>query len=877
MLRSRSRRAERASDPGPRSADPAQEAVGLAVWLRERATTGAVGNLVAFTLLAATAASRAAHGVLSPAGLVAVVVGAAVAATTTGWVAGFYEGADAALHGRVTGVRPAAVDVAAGRGLWRAALSWASAAALWAAAGAVVLAAVLRDHSAPFPVLAVALLAIAAPAAVVVDLAARATGAAAGAAMRAHGLVPVNLLRRAWGDLALPVAAVQAVVNAGAAWVLFHSAAADGTLTKGEAFADAPLVAAILASLFGTLGARWGAVDAAAGRILVEAPHPDSPAPARRRPFGPQALVYAGGLAVAATSLAGLVVPAAPSVLRVALVRGLLSGGLALVACALGVVRGAANATPLDLGDRLAPLPAPVRARRLARVLASPAGASPVVAVPALAAVPLGLGDRLPRLPAPVRGRRLAGASAAVAVLALAATPLVEAPQPAAAQVLDGLGLVGELEALGVRVEYDLPLPAGTGSAPQVVGAVRRTNGGEVANGIAAAPTRFDAVVGGTVANPDKESGTGDESRLPQSECAYPGPLADIAFTFPADARPDTAGSPPVGWSSAQCGAGPALDLNATAASPDEVLALGPALSVAGGLAAATAGPVQGTLSAVASARAGGVSILDGLVRVDEVIARGESHTDGRPGGATTSASVDLVGVSVAGTRFDVRGGDLVVDGQTLPADGGAAQATLRALSAALAPSGCGVTLLDSPAAYPQGFLFARPVPELGVADDGSLAASMAGGLLVQCDLPADLSAPTGFSPQRMQVVLGFAYTSVSARADIGGFGLGDLAGGTPLGGSGGGLAPSAVAPSVPGGAISSPAGDEAVATPTGATVPPSPGPVGASTISERIRLVAANFAAGRPWVWLAALALWLILTHRGLERVRHTIAGAMQ
>jgi hypothetical protein len=815
--------------------------VALAVWLRERATAGAIGNLVAFTLLAATAASRAAHGVLSPGGLVAVVVGAAVAATTTGWVAGFYEGADAVLHGRVTDVRPATVDAAGGRGLWRGALSWAGAAALWAAAGAVVLAAVLRDHSAPFPVVAVALFAIAAPAAVVVDLAARAAGAAAGAAMRAHRLPPVTLLRRAWADHALPVAAVQAVVNTGAAWVLFHSAAADGTLTKSEAFADVLLVAALLASLFGTLGARWGAVDAAAGRIPVDVPDADRAGPARRHPFGPQALVYAGALTVAATSMAGLVVPAAPSLLRIALVRGLLSGGLALVACALGVVRGAANTTPLPLGDRLPPLPAPARATRPVRRLAS-----------------------------------LAGASAVVAVLALAATPLVDAPHPAAAQALDGLGLVAELDALGVRVEYDLPLPAGTGSAPQVVGAVRRTNGGEVANGIAAAPTRFDAVVGGTVANPDKEPGTGDESRLPQSECAYPGPLADIDFTFPADARPDTAGSPPIGWSSAQCGAGPAVDLHATAASPDAVLALGPALSVAGGLADATAGPVQGTLSAVASARAGSVSILDGLIRVDEVIAHGESHTEGRPGSATTSASVDLVGVSVAGTRFDVRGGDLVVDGETLPGGGSAAQSVLRALSAALAPSGCGITLLDAPAAYPQGFLFARPVPELGVADDGSLAASMAGGLLVQCDLPADLSAPTGFSPQRMQVMVGFAYTSVSARADIGGFGLGDLGGGTPLGGSGGGLAPSAIGPSLPSTGVSGPPSEAVAVEPTGAAAPPSPGPVGASTISERIRLVAANFAAGRPWVWLAALALWLVLTHRGLERVRREITRAV-
>ncbi len=833
---------------------PGAAPVHLATWLRERASAGAIGNLIAFTVLAGLAASRAAHGVLSPAGLVAVVVGAAVAATTTGWVAAFYDGVDAVLHGRVDGAEPATVDLAAGRGVWRSALSWAGAAALWAAAAGIVLAAVLRDHSAPFPVLVVALLAIAAPAAVVVDVAGRATGAAAGAALRSHEAAGVPLLRRAWRDLALPAAALQVVVNAGGAWVLFHSAAADGTLTKGDAFADALIVAALLASLFGSLGARWGAADAAAGRVQVESA---SAAPgATRHPFGPQALLYAAALSVVVTSIAGLAVPAQPSLLRVAIVRGLLTGGLTLVACALGVVRGAGNTPPLDLGDRLPPLPAPAAAAWPTRRLAS-----------------------------------LAGASAVVAVLALAATPLVDAPEPAAADDLDGLGLVAELDAVGVRVEYDIPLPAGTGSAPQVVGTVRRTNGGEAANGIAGAPTRFDAVVGGTVANADKEPRTGDENRLPQSECAYPGPLADIDFVFPTDMRPkaqgdtgnaldqvDTAGAPPLGWSSAQCGAGPALDLAATSASPDRVLGLGPGLSVRGGVADATAGPVQGVLSTVATARAEDVSILDGLIEVDAVVAHGASRTDGRPGGATTEAVVDLVGVSVAGTRFDLRGGDLVVDGEPLPLGGSAAQSVLRSVSAALAPSGCSITVLDAPSSYPQGFLFTRPLPELGVADDGSLAASMAGGLLVKCDFPQDLTQPTGFNPQRMQVMLGFAYTGVTARADIGigGFGLGDIAGGTPLGGSGLGLSPSVGAPALPGGGFSSPSGS-AVAAPAGTeSMPAAPGAPAPGTLTERVRLVAANFAAGRPWVWLAALVLWLALTHRGVERVRRAVTEAV-
>lgn len=802
--------------------------VPVAAWLRAKATSGAVGNLIVFSLLAATAASRAAYGVISPAGLVAVVIGAAIAATTTGWMAGFYEGAAASFDGSVHGAAPASEDRASGRGGWRDALSWAGPAALWAGTGAVVLAAVLRDHSAPFAVVAIALVAIVAPAAVVVDLAARASGAAAGAALRERTPTPTSLLRRAWGDLALPAAGLQVVVNAGAAWVLFQGAAAEGTLTRSGAFADAAIFAALLAWLFGTLGARWGAFDAAVGRIrLADPAGPTSSAPnAASHAFGPQALVYLGGLTVLVTSALTLVVPANPSLLRVAIVRGLLAGGLTCAACALGVVRGARNTAPVELSGRHGTLPAPkVIARRV---------------------------------------RSSAGATAAVAVLLLAAAPLV---RPAVVQADDfaNVGLVAELEAFGVRVEYDLPIPAGTGSAPQVVGTTRRSSGGEAANGVAGAPTRFDAVVGGKIANPDDVPNSGDENRLPQSECAYPGHLADVDFVFPADVRSEVADAPPLGWSSAVCGQGPRMKLHATSLSPSRIVPLSPDVSVAGGVGDAETGPDNGVLTATASARASGVSILDGLLRVDEVIAHGESVTDGSRDGARTDASVDLVGVSVAGLRFDVRAGEIVVNGDVLPAGGSAVRDLLRAVRTALVPSGCQLTILDEPDVYPQGFLFTRPAPELGIAEDGTSAASMSGGLLLQCDLPDDLSSPTGFSPQRMQVMVGFAYTSVAARADIGGFDFGNIGGDGS--GAGGGLDGQGPGVALPGGGFQ----DQAPASAPAADVSAPPAPA-VSAVGARIRLLAANFAADRPWVWLAALALWLVLTHRVIERVRYEV-----
>jgi hypothetical protein len=298
-------------------------------------------------------------------------------------------------------------------------------------------------------------------------------------------------------------------------------------------------------------------------------------------------------------------------------------------------------------------------------------------------------------------------------------------------------------------------------------------------------------------------------------------------------------------------------------------------VSVGGGAADGRGGPVDGVLHSAAAARISDVSILDGLVTVDSIEAHGASRTDGKPGGGASEASVDLTGVSIGGVSFDLRDGDLVVGGTRLPVGGSAAQAVIEQAAAALAPSKCGLSVLSSPAAYPQGFLFGRPQPELGVAEDGSLAASMRAGLLVQCDLPQDLTAPTSFSPQRMQVVLGFAFTSVATQADIGGFGIDDIGGGTPSGGSGGGLEPApAVLPASPSGGSIAPA-----VGPDGAGARPSaPNGSGGSvvdTVIERVELLAANFTAGRPWVWGLALLLWLLLAHRGLERVRREIERA--
>src|SRR5438874_10346743 len=59
----------------------------------------------------------------------------------------------------------------------------------------------------------------------------------------------------------------------------------------------------------------------------------------------------------------------------------------------------------------------------------------------------------------------------------------------------------GETEAFAIRTEYDIPLPAGSGTIPGIIGEIRKTNG-ENAKGLAAAPTNFDALVSGAVYDP---------------------------------------------------------------------------------------------------------------------------------------------------------------------------------------------------------------------------------------------------------------------------------------------------------------------------------------------------------------------------------------
>ncbi|HZQ27851.1 MAG TPA: hypothetical protein VFA94_09140, partial [Acidimicrobiales bacterium] len=175
---------------------------------------------------------------------------------------------------------------------------------------------------------------------------------------------------------------------------------------------------------------------------------------------------------------------------------------------------------------------------------------------------------------------------AAASVMAAMAIPAALATGPARAQEGPAGVTDAQVESYAMRVEYDIPLPAGSGSVAHVVGDARRSPGGENAKGVAASPSELDAVVGGKYIDPQ---GTGHPvRRLPQSECFYPGSLVDTHFSFPTDTQGETAAGPPVGYAVARCGAGPQVELHGKAQSSD---------APGGPLAVAAPGVTAGSVS----------------------------------------------------------------------------------------------------------------------------------------------------------------------------------------------------------------------------------------------------------------------------------------
>lgn len=813
---------------------------------------------VVLFLAAAITTSRAADGGLSGAALAAIAAGAAFTSGTMGWIAGLYEGAHHRLDGTVVIADardrgPAFGDVFEASALWRRALTWGGMGLVWAGAGGVLAGAVLDGRAAPLGVVVAALVLLVGVIAVSVNLAARTTGIATVTARCSAPPRPVH--RRSWLELALPVAALQLAFNAGAAWVLFHDYSvgdplADRVLTRGDALADVGVVVALLTAALGLMAARWGRVDAAVGRVTVDQRLRSGIT--AKAPLGVQGLVYVAMAALVVGRVAGWFLPALPGLARVVIVRGVFAGVLAFVVVGVAYARGAVN-TAVGASPLARPIQAEGRPTGRRRRSADGARPDPAIMV-TTAAVVVGLA----LAPAFVPRRAAADAD-----------PVIP---------LDQRDLAAEAETFGLRVEYDIPVPAGTGSVPRAatrIGVPSDQN----AWGLGAAPTHFDPVVGGAYFDPVKDDDPtedgqqtnelADRNRLPVAECFHPGTTVDTSFSFPADTRAEMADLPSLGYASARCSEGPEVEVHARVGAVGDLgtasEGAGPVVTAAAGAADALARPVEGVLRAEASGRLTDVSFLGGVLTIDAVETTGASSVTGRSGDQATEARVDLVGVEAGGTRFSLRGDALEVAGNLVPLASPEARQVVGEMNAALAPAGCEATLIGPTDRYPQGFLLSRKSPEVGTVDDGTFAASMAGGLLVLCDVPEEISGNSEFNPQRVQFLVGFVFTSASAREEVGGFGLGNLAS-NPTAGLlervevKGATAVADIPP--PLAAVREPARSPEVASPAAPSKPHG------APLPAVLTVPGAGWL-GEPWAWSLAALAWIVTTHLGIRRLR--------
>ena len=333
--------------------------------LHRRLAETAVGNtvvqVVVALVVAALAASRAAAHLLSPAGLVGIEsAGVPLPGETAAiggllaWIAGAYFGALDVLSGEAeldcSPHCPAAPagDPWTATALWRAAPLWSAAAAAWALAGAGLVAVVLDGEHAGLGVLFVCVAAFSGCAAVTIDTVARHRGAHAARRLLLEPPAPVPLSRRAWLEIALPMAGVQALVHVGMAWLLFHDYRvhqpfAPKALTRSVALGDIGVVVLALVLIFAVVLARpWGEVDARLGRVALDDPHTQSVPP--KAPIGAQGIVYAALICWLFAAVVGWFLPANPTLVQVMVARAFYAAVLTLVFTAIGYIRGAVNA-----------------------------------------------------------------------------------------------------------------------------------------------------------------------------------------------------------------------------------------------------------------------------------------------------------------------------------------------------------------------------------------------------------------------------------------------------------------------------------------------------------------------------------------------------
>ena len=321
--------------------------------LRSSNISNGIQQVVVFLIFGGLATSRAAGHVLSAGAIAGIVVVAAATSTIIGWTTNLYGGAFSVLTGAVPADDEPVADAFDGRTMWRTTLLWALGAAAWAGTGAGLLAAVLNGRVARFGTVFVALLGLAGVQVLAINSAARRRGIAAATSAATR---TTKLRRRAWREVALPYALSQAALNAGVAWLLFHSyptgnKAIEGVLTDSTALADALLVVVPLTIIFGGITRYMGAFDSATGRVELD--DAETQTVDKRSPVGVQFMVYTAIVGLVVAKVIGIILPATPSLGAVIVARATLAGVMVFIAAGIGYVRGACNG--LKEGEHVSP------------------------------------------------------------------------------------------------------------------------------------------------------------------------------------------------------------------------------------------------------------------------------------------------------------------------------------------------------------------------------------------------------------------------------------------------------------------------------------------------------------------------------------------
>ncbi len=343
---------ETAAKPTTLRARLAPRVMGTQEYIGTQVFVGIVLEFVFTAIIAALATSRATGHRLSATAVAGILIAAPPFNAFISGLSGFFGGVRETARGMVTrdgSEKPSPdADPLTPRALWGRALANSGIAAAWGTGLGFLAYAVLNQRQASYWVLFVGVLAATGVTSVVSSLFGQAQGVRLAFDKPAR-CRPRSARRRAWLELALPIAAAVATLHALATWVLFHDYAVHAQfgahiLTEPEIFADTITIVAIYFVLAFYIAGRAGEAEARLGLVTFD--DRAVQVPASKALFGPQIFAYIALFIVAVVQpLAKLVTPQQPTLVEAMIVRGFMAFVVVYLASAFAYIRAAGNAT----------------------------------------------------------------------------------------------------------------------------------------------------------------------------------------------------------------------------------------------------------------------------------------------------------------------------------------------------------------------------------------------------------------------------------------------------------------------------------------------------------------------------------------------------